>query len=356
MNITHLELKNFRGFADKVLEFNPHCNVIVGNGKTSLSEALSVAVAGWFSGLRDKFDSRPIREDDVRFVVALLPEPDNLPHYKIHQPTGSHQYPCEVMVKGFIDNKELSWKQVKNSVNGTTTTSGTKEIKALSFDYDVKLRTDEDVVFPLLAYYGKERMMNNFVKKSPHRLPQRLLGYANGSVGKPTLNKYDVIHWFYQKAYKQLQHKKVNKKLVLMNDILISALTSLDIPCTHIEYNFHLESVVLTINNENKCLSHLNNGLQNLFLLFADMVRRAILLNYSVLNNETIKETQGIVIIDDLEIGLSVEQQCKIIDVLKNTFPKVQFFCTTQSESMIENSAMSKQNDNQIAIIDLSKK
>lgn len=141
-----------------------------------------------------------------------------------------------------------------------------------------------------------------------------------------------------------------------MNDILISALTSLDIPCTHIEYNFHLESVVLTINNENKCLSHLNNGLQNLFLLFADMVRRAILLNYSVLNNETIKETQGIVIIDDLEIGLSVEQQCKIIDVLKNTFPKVQFFCTTQSESMIENSAMSKQNDNQIAIIDLSKK
>lgn len=112
-------------------------------------------------------------------------------------------------------------------------------------------------------------------------------------------------------------------------------------------------ATLFTINNQNKCLSHCSNGTQNLFFLFADITRRSIILNHSVLKGETIKETQGVIIIDDLEMGLDAERQTKIISVLRNTFPKMQFFCTTQSESMIAQT--NNDNDPELRnIIDLS--
>lgn len=76
MRIDRLRIESFRGFADRELTFHPQFNLVVGEnglGKTSVLEALSVAIGSWFLGVRGH-DSRHIRPTDVRLVGVETPD------------------------------------------------------------------------------------------------------------------------------------------------------------------------------------------------------------------------------------------------------------------------------------------
>jgi hypothetical protein len=81
MRINHLHVSNFKGFEDKTFDFprsidapengNGSFHVIIGQnamGKTSVLDALAVAVGSWFLGVRGE-DSRHIQPGDVRILV-----------------------------------------------------------------------------------------------------------------------------------------------------------------------------------------------------------------------------------------------------------------------------------------------
>ena len=54
MQIDHLAIANFDGFAHREFEFNPRFNLLAGGnatGKTSVLDALAIATSSWFLGL-----------------------------------------------------------------------------------------------------------------------------------------------------------------------------------------------------------------------------------------------------------------------------------------------------------------
>ena len=59
-------------------------------------------------------------------------------------------------------------------------------------------------------------------------------------------------------------------------------------------------------------------------------------LNPNLLDN-VIKETDGIVMIDEIDMHLHPSWQRKIVDSLTTTFPKVQFIFTTHSPTVLTN-------------------
>lgn len=49
-----------------------------------------------------------------------------------------------------------------------------------------------------------------------------------------------------------------------------------------------------------------------------------------------LKNTPGIVVIDEIDLGLHPTWQRKIIGILKELFPKIQFICATHSPFIIQ--------------------
>ena len=65
-----------------------------------------------------------------------------------------------------------------------------------------------------------------------------------------------------------------------------------------------------------------------------DIAYRMAVLNPDLLEN-VVEMTPGIVLIDEIDLHLHPRWQWKIIDALKNTFPRVQFIVTTHSPVII---------------------
>ena len=117
MRIDHLHVKNFKGFQDKEFSFHPQFNLIVGvngTGKTSLLDALSIAIGSWFLGIRG-CDTRHIRSQEV-FLANF--EAENI-HDNGRQTVSFHwepQYPCSVKAVGEVLGNNISWLRALNSL------------------------------------------------------------------------------------------------------------------------------------------------------------------------------------------------------------------------------------------------
>lgn len=69
---------------------------------------------------------------------------------------------------------------------------------------------------------------------------------------------------------------------------------------------------------------------RSLFLLYADIVRRSCLLNPHLGMNVS-QETDGIILIDDIDSHLDEDLQKKVIQGLRRSFPKIQFIASAHS-------------------------
>lgn len=54
------------------------------------------------------------------------------------------------------------------------------------------------------------------------------------------------------------------------------------------------------------------------------------------LQGDALQKTPGVVVIDELDLSLHPTWQKKIIGILKNLFPKIQFICATHSPFIIQ--------------------
>ena len=79
----------------------------------------------------------------------------------------------------------------------------------------------------------------------------------------------------------------------------------------------------------------MSDGQRALVGLVADVARRACLLNSEAFGAQTLMETTGVVLIDELDLHLHPRWQRRIIGDLKRIFPKIQFFATTHSPQII---------------------
>ncbi|WP_055073946.1 AAA family ATPase [Pseudanabaena sp. 'Roaring Creek'] len=339
MKIRQLELKNFRCFDQTTFEFSDQFNVFIGDngtGKSAILDALAIGVGSFFLGI-DSINSRNIFKDEVRHIVNTENE----------TPTLTAVLPCVVSCKGYFEDiQELSWSRELRIHGGKTTREGAKEITKYARDLQIKsqirdiqqasIRKQEKdnrrVLLPVISYYGTGRLWIQRRETVVETLSpnSRFRGYENCLSNSYELKK--LIRWFKTQEFASLQKQKTIGVLSAVKEAIKTCMDDWE----DVRFDVHLDELVATSKN-GKTLPFrmLSDGVRNMIGMVADIAYRSAVLNPH-LETDAPKETQGVVLIDEIDLHLHPNWQRRVVDDLKRTFPKIQFFATTHSEHIIQ--------------------
>lgn len=332
MRIDRLNVANFRGFAQRELMLHPEFNLVIGEngtGKTSVLEALSVAVGSWFLGLRG-YDTRHIRPDDVRLVGFA--EQDGI-HWE-------QQFPCTVKATGLINGEILTWERSLSSADGRTTYVDAREIKQLGSEADSVVRDGGEIMLPLISYYSTGRLWNvpreharvkGSEKFKPRAALSRLEAYRNSV--DPRLSVADLVEWIARESWHAFQNQGEHSPAFrVAREALVRAVVNAQDIYFDPKYG---EVIVRFIDGSRQPFNNLSDGQRCMLALVGDLARKAATLNPH-LGKRALKETPGIVLIDELDLHLHPTWQRRVIEDLRTTFPALQFVCTTHSPFLIQ--------------------
>ena len=332
MHIQQLTIKNFRKFESLTLKFDPNFNLIVGvnaSGKTSIMEALSIAIGSWFLGIDGSATRSIWSEADVRLKEI------NLGGIKTFEP----QYPIRVETVGCVENKIISWVRSIEGKGRKTTHGGASSIKTMAAEAALKVSTAEDIVLPLLGYYGTGRLwlttrtdslVVNSKTLAKKKDLSRLAGYRFSI--EPRISIPELVKWIATQSWIEYQDGGKTSQV-------FKAVKKAMIDCVEDANNLYFDpksgEVIIQFDKQpSQPFFHLSDGQRIMLAMVGDIAQRAARLNPH-LGKSALLKTPGVVLIDELDLHLHPRWQRRIIADLKRIFPKIQFVCTTHSPQLI---------------------
>lgn len=328
MKITKIHLENFRGYKSLDLSFNSEFNFIIGDngsGKTALLEALTVAVGTFFLGIRN-VNSRNIAKRDIRINSNEISE--------------EYAYPVKVYAEAEIYNEQIKLQRQLNGLENRTILTASHQIKAIAKYVDSAVRDGLDIKLPLLIYYATGRLFDEArnheeVKEVKQQIASRFRAYDRCLEAKSTHNQFRK--WFKGKELSKIQKGTTDLSLDLVKKAIIENIPN----CKNFYFEFDPDKPqglkIELADGRILPFSVLSDGTRNFFAIVADMAYKCVTLNPQLKENALL-ETEGVVLIDELDLHLHPEWQRKIVSVLRNTFPKIQFIVSTHSPFIIQES------------------
>lgn len=329
MRINKLHIRNFRGYGDLDVDFHSNFNLIIGDngsGKTALLEALTVAMSSFFLGVRNVY-AKGISKNDVRIANFEFSE--------------EYQFPVDVEAYGMINDTKLSWRRSLNGIKNRTTSTDARDLSSYAEMLDNSISIGENLNLPLLAYYAtgrlfdeaKEMKSSNKDDESKIHIASRFRAYDKCLESKSTYKQFHK--WFKAKEISKIQKRTEDIAMNLVQEAVIKHLPN----CKNFYFEFDPDKPqglkVELIDGRVLPFTYLSDGTRNFFALISDIAYKATTLNPH-LKERALLETEGIILIDELDLHLHPEWQRKIVDALKSTFPKIQFICTTHSPFIIQ--------------------
>jgi hypothetical protein len=139
-------------------------------------------------------------------------------------------------------------------------------------------------------------------------------------------NRDALTSWFKRQLLKRGRSGLASTEATAVLDALIKAVPSL----TSVEYDADLADLVVNFGAGEVPFGSLSDGQRGFFAMIAEIAIRCTQLNPQ-LNGEAIRQTTGLVLIDEIDLHLHPEWQRQIVRSLVETFPKIQFVVTTHS-------------------------
>ncbi|MNX89282.1 hypothetical protein D3C86_1212890 [compost metagenome] len=192
------------------------------------------------------------------------------------------------------------------------------------------------VPMPIVASFGTERAVAQLRKgkKAQSRRTSREKAFLAALSNKVDFD--GVIEWIHNYD-KELQYEKEfpGTKDAVFNAIQVA------IPfLNNIEYNSYYQEfeaeVIIDENRVGKTLhSNMSDGLRAMLNLVAEIAFRCVVLN-GFKRERAVIDTEGVVLIDELDMHLHPTWQKHVVQNLKEAFPKLQFIVTTHSPFIVQ--------------------
>ena len=339
MRIDRLTLKHFKGFKSKEFPFHPEFNLLIGKngtGKTSALDALSVAVGSWFLGIQGA--SRHIFSSEVE--LSLIPVSLHINQQEsVTETTWENRFPCEVLAHGMVQGQSIKWLRSITGRGRRTTYRDASEIKQLASKTDKAVRKGEDVELPLIVYYGTRRLWQepkeSYRIKNPEKAfskqeSSRFSGYSYSV--DPRLSVRQLTRWIALQSWISFQK---GGRISPIFDAVKTAMISCVEDAKNLFFDAKYGEVVVEMEWGFQPFSNLSDGQRSMLAMVGDIAQKAAKLNPQY-GGEVLQRTQGVVLIDELDLHLHPRWQRHIIEDLRRTFPKVQFICTTHSPFLIQ--------------------
>lgn len=337
MYLQRITLHNFKCFEDISIDFNKKLTVIVGingAGKTSILEGISIALSTMFTPL-DGARGRGIDKSQARLKAYTMGSTSDV------QP----QYPVNVSATAVFGNNQIEWERSLNTAKGSTTIKEAKDIISIAEEYQQRLRSgDTTLVLPILAYYGTGRLWDYHREKQSDVFESstRTNGYIDSVDG--TANIKLMMNWFAKMTVQKYQNQENGLDGIPELEAVFSAMEKCyrritGIDDVKIQYNMGTKELDISYTDETGAkmripINQLSDGYKSTISLVADIAYRMAVLNPQLLG-DICSETDGVVLIDEVDLHLHPSWQQRIIGDLTSVFPKVQFIVTTHAPAVI---------------------
>lgn len=339
LRLNSLSIQNYRRFDSLNIEFHERLTVVVarnGCGKTAALDAIAVAL-GPFIGAFDNGKGVHFATSDVR--LARNP---NAPIGEMEA-----QYPLRMEARGLVDGTAETWARELATAKSHTTYGEARSL----IDYGKHLqrlvrdaadgKTSSTPTLPLISYYGTGRLWSKKRLTSGRRSTEtasRMAGYMDCL---DSWSQYRIFaDWFERLCRMEFEERESAQKLNEVQTLLKairSAVNTILAPSgwTNISFKSSEIGIVATHPSEGTLpVQWLSDGIRNLIGLAADIAHRAVRLN-SHLGDNAVRQTSGIVLIDEVDMHLHPEWQQIILSSLLEAFPSIQFIVTTHSPQVL---------------------
>jgi predicted ATP-binding protein involved in virulence len=207
---------------------------------------------------------------------------------------------------------------------------------------------------PLIAYYGTGRLWKRDPSKKRvesrlHAPFRRLAAYDDCLDAH--LTDTSLVAFYERMSYKHFLQGEVPPEYAAVHSALkkgLETLTGLSLEAVFVNFDTHeleitFEDAGIPVRTT---ASQLSDGYRVALNMFADIAYRAATLNPQ-LGNAALAETEGIVLIDEVDLHLHPQWQQLVLKDLADTFPRLQFVVTTHAPSVISSTS-----DSQLIIVD----
>ena len=369
MRLAKIEIENFRCFKKLAIDFCINCTpdnpsgkggmtVLVaanGQGKTAILEAVKYLL-GIFISRFPKTSVPRLKDSDYReeWIIAeklLL----GIPRVKVTRPPymrlgADAEFPVEGKPHMF---STVQWDIIQRRDKSPQTTVplssvyGMKQVFQQADEFIDHDNAEQPLMLPIIAYYNTERAV---IRNKPERRRgfqktfRRYDAYAgaldNGLNYKKTIEwfcyledkqrreKENVRDWDYQ----SLEHKTIQLAVERMLPGFSNLRTTLN-PLDLIVDIQESEDSFKTCRID----SQLSDGYKIVLVLALDLVSRILEANACIDNitPEELLQSEGIVLIDEVDLHLHPSWQQRILGDLQRTFPNIQFIVSTHSPQVV---------------------
>ncbi|GAA4763959.1 MULTISPECIES: AAA family ATPase [Flavobacterium] len=342
MQIKHIHIKNFRGFEDKSFTFKERFTVAIGNnglGKSTLLNALQVGLGAFLQSmptLPANYIYRRQFKKGERFVKYHADRKDYLPNKE--NPSITVTSSCYNSNLFDEISETISWHREYLLSNSTTHKKehSVDIIHYANYLFDNHDK-NSDILYPVLANFHINRTNAQVrrVDKKWRRMSRLEKGYYT-ALGE-SVDFTGVYEWLYS------YEKKVRDDVEFEGTIqaMYLAITTAIPYIKEIEYNSKYDEFEVLVDFkdgqpiERKIASMLSDGMKAMLYMVAEIAYRCVMLN-GKLGFDAIKNSPGIVLIDELDMHLHPTWQRHVINDLKTAFPKIQFVVTTHSPFIVQ--------------------
>ena len=318
MKIISLSLENYKAF--KELEFQIDGNNVVlfginGAGKSSILQGINSI----FSRIINNIVGKQFRQninidvDDVRIGSRKT------------RLSAEFQFDDEILPFGF------SFDSITKN-----RTANRKQLATFSDHYEEYYFENENpnVVMPIFVSYAVNRSVLDIPLqiRTKHNF-NRLEAYRNAV--EPRIDFRTFFEWFRNQSDIENQEKVTRRNFEYSNSVMNAVRQAINNMIPEFT-NLQIERTPLRMVVENRGqtleINQLSDGQKCLLAMIGDLVRRLALANP---NLENPLMGTGIVLIDEIELHLHPAWQRKVVSVLHETFPNVQFIVSTHSPQVL---------------------
>ena len=337
--LKNIKLLNFRKFDYSIFELNPKMNVFIGknaSGKTAVLEASAIILGAYLAAYKEYVPSRyghNISDDDVlRKTIKHAKNIALAPAVK--------QFPCTISSNIVWDKSVVECKRSLEKEGGRTKFIGKNPMREYVAEWEKAIKaadgSDEEQIYPLVLYLSSARLWNENrtggIEKIPGRTDayQRCLDPKRGS-----RSAFEYIKLLGNLASEENDGIPLPAYEVIMNAVKYSLQEELQSGQQVLYSSRYGEIAVKNSDGTVIEFSALSDGYRNVIKIVTDIATRMCILN-PYLGKETLKKTPGVVVIDELDLSLHPTWQRRIVRILKELFPKIQFICATHSPFIIQ--------------------
>lgn len=340
--LKNIELSNFRRFDYSIYELNPRMNVFIGknaSGKTAVLEAVTVILGAYLAAFKEYVPSRygqNISDNDVlRKTVHAANSVKN-----IATTSSVKQFPCTVSSQIMWDKRILKCTRSLEKEGGRTRFVGKNLMQGFVAEWEKAIKaadgSDERQIYPLVLYLSSARLWNTNKTGETERIPARTDAYQRCLDQKrSSQSSFEYIKLLGGLAAEENNGIPLPAYEVIMDAVKYSLQEELSSGQQVLYSSRYGEIAVKNPDGTVIEFSALSDGYRNVIKIITDIATKMCILN-PYLGKDALKMTPGVVVIDELDLSLHPTWQRRIIRILKELFPKIQFICATHSPFIVQ--------------------